>query len=333
MAIQHTGKDLATVTERTARALMPYSGKGDKKFADHIAVETMRAALNDLDYRFHVVLGEGAKDDAPMLYTGEMLGARAGDESVPIIDLVVDPLECTTNFARGLPDSMSVLLAVPDGELQLVPGSYMQQLLVPQAVAHLLGKEITLDTPVVDVLSMVADGLGLSIDDLCVVVQDRPRHAGLIAELRAHGAGVSLIESGSISAAYEVISGPSRRLQMLWGIFGAPEALIIAFMANHAGCGFLGRMAPHDVESETETRDLGLEGRVLHGRELVRSGGVLVMSGIHGSSWLPGVECRRQHGRNDYNVHTLFWSDAGLEILEHHNGELVRSHTPAANQD
>ena len=234
----------AGVTESTARAVMPLSGKGDKHEADHTAVEAMRKALNALEGRYHVVLGEGAKDRAPMLYTGEVLGT--GRDARIEMDLVVDPLECTTNFARGLPDSMSVLLAAPTGRLRPVPGSYMKQLLLPPAAADFSKAGLELDSEPERVLPFVAESLGLGVSDLCVVVQDRPRHAGLISAIRAAGAGVSLIDSGSISAAFEVLKGPSRRTHLLWGTFGAPEALIIAFMARHSRAPFFGRMEPHD---------------------------------------------------------------------------------------
>ncbi|MEQ9364695.1 MAG: fructose-bisphosphatase class II [Leptospirales bacterium] len=323
--MEELGLELAGVTERAARAVMPYSGKGDKDSADELAVEAMRDALNQLDRRFHVVLGEGGKDDAPMLYSGEVLGRRKeqGPDSESY-DLIVDPLECTTNFARGLPDSMSVLLAAPAGSVQAVPGTYMEQLLVPGEAAHLLDGDIGLDTPVAEALPRIAKAMGNEVSEMCVVVQDRPRHKDLIAAIRATGAGVSLIDSGSISSAFRVILGRSRRTHMLWGTFGAPEGVVLAFMAREAGSGFLGRVRPHDEATTAETRELGLENKTLRETDLVRSGGVIVLSGIHSSSLLRGVELVSRGGRRVHRVYTVLWTGDRQKLLVHEDGELTR---------
>ncbi|MCB1172073.1 MAG: fructose-bisphosphatase class II [Leptospiraceae bacterium] len=315
--------ELARVTEATARRVMPLSGRNNKDGADQLAVDAMRAGLEELPWHFRVVLGEGGKDQAPMLYSGEHLGLQKHNLESPVIDLVVDPLECTTNFARGLPDSMSVLLAIEQDHVQLLPGTYMQQMLLPPSAAHLLQDKIDLDTPVAQVLEYTAQALHLRVADLVVVVQNRPRHKELIAQIRALGAGVSLIESGSISAGYELIAGRSQRTHLLWGIFGAPEALILAFMARQAGCGFMARMAPHDDVSARETRELNLEGRILHARDLVHGAGVLVMSGIHGSSWLRGVEALSWSRKHQFRVHSLFWKQERPVLLVHIDGDLV----------
>ena len=325
--MEELGFELAGVTEQAARAVMPYSGKGDKNTADQLAVEAMRDALNRLDRRFHVVLGEGGKDDAPMLYSGEVLGLRKDEDAAAqqeSYDLIVDPLECTTNFAHGLPDSMSVLLAAPAGSVQAVPGTYMEQLLVPREAAHLLDGEVNLDTPVAEALPKIARAMGNEVSEMCVVVQDRPRHKELIAAIRAAGAGVSLIDSGSISSAFRVILGRSRRTHMLWGTFGAPEGVVLAFMAREAGCGFLGRVRPHDEASTAETRELGLENKTLREKELVRSGGVIVLSGIHSSSLLRGVELVTRNGRHVHRVYTVLWNGDRQRLLVHEDGELVR---------
>lgn len=328
--MEKLGIDLAGVTERAARAVMPFSGKGDKNTADQMAVEAMRDALRELDYRFRVVLGEGGKDDAPMLFSGELLGkdytTESGDPAQAQYDLIVDPLECTTNFARGLPDSMSVLLAAPAGTVQAVPGTYMEQLLVPREAAHLVTPdgEINLDTPVAEALAKIAAAQSLSVSEMCVVVQDRPRHEQLIAEIRAAGAGVSLIDSGSISSAFRVILGRSRRTHMLWGTFGAPEGVVLAFMARQAGCGFLGRIKAHDDATRAETAELDLEGKTLHATELVKAGGLILLSGIHSSSLLRGVELVERGERHIHRVYTVLWSDDRQKLLVHEDGELIR---------
>jgi len=316
---EHTGHLLAASTEFTARSVMPCSGRDDKHLADHIAVEAMRKSLDELDLNLHILLGEGEKDDAPMLYSGECLGKRKNTDG-PRLDLVVDPLECTTNFARGLPDSMSVILAAPSGNIQEVPGTYMEQILVPPDASDLLGKEITLDKKPAEILPAVAKSVGISVTDITVVVQDRPRHKDLIAQIRATGAGVGLIESGSISAGHEIINENQTRWTMLWGTFGAPEGLIIAFMARASGYGFLGRVAPHNDTSRKAAEDLGISGRSLREREWIRSDSVLVLSGIHSSTWMPGVRSLPD-GRK--KVTTFVWTEGRREVLEHVNGDPV----------
>lgn len=316
-----TGYAFASVTESAARAVMPYSAKGKKDLADQVAVDTMRSMLNRLMLNLHIHLGEGEKDKAPMLYSGERLGQKQGE--VDPLDLVVDPLECTTNFSRGLPDSTSVLLATPAGAIRDVPGTYMEQMLVPPPVRSELGKTIHFDQPVKDTMSRISEILGKPIEDITVVVQDRPRHKELIEELRSLNAGVSLIESGSISAAAEIILRENGRLDMIWGKFGAPEGLVKAAMANLAGFGFMGRIFPHNDEMETRSRMLGLENRVLMADQWVGNHEVMVISGIHTSTWLPGVERRFVNGRESYRVRTLLWTKEDRRILTHVDGELV----------
>lgn len=315
-----TGRQLAQATESTARALMPYSGKGDKHEADGVAVRTLRESLNSLNLKLRIVIGEGEKDRAPMLYSGEQLGVpadRTGEDGV--LDLVVDPLECTGNFARGLSDSLCVLTASPANSVQAVPGTYMEQLLLPPPVTPLLGKEIDLDVPVEKVLKLTADSLGRSLRDITIVVQDRPRHERLIADIRKVGAGVSLIPSGSISAALKIMLGSSKRLTMMWGIFGAPEGLVLALLANCSRYGFLGRIHPHDEKSREETKALGLAGKTLTGTEWITGRGVVVISGVHTSIVLPGVEY--VPSGPSLRVHTLLWTNDVRRVVTHLDGK------------
>lgn len=311
-ATEQLTKDLTSVTESVARAIMPLSGKRQKDRADHIAVETMRVSLDRLNYRFRVLIGEGEKDNAPMLYFGEMLGQ--GKESDPLIDLIVDPLECTSNFSKGLPDSTVVLAAVPSGTARRVPGSYMEQLLIPRK-ANIDNLHVSTE----EVLKETATALGCKISDLTVVVQDRSRHVELMEEIQKLGAGLAMIDSGSISAAVDVILERDRRAHLLYGTFGAPEGLVMAFLARTSDYKFLGRMMPHNDRSFTETQELGLTGKTFVDNEWVSGSGILCISGVHSSTWLPGV---RRH-RKMHVTTAVFSIPGGNFLYRHVDGEPV----------
>jgi fructose-1,6-bisphosphatase/sedoheptulose 1,7-bisphosphatase-like protein len=266
-----------------------------------------------------------------MLYTGEKLGLPV-ETSEPLC-AVVDPLECTSNFARGLPDSVSVLMVARKGTIVPVPGSYMEQLLLPAELKDM--SSISLDMKPSELLPLVAGALEMRVPEITVVVQDRPRHQELIEQIRETGAGVALIESGSISAAAEIIRRKEGRYTMLWGTFGAPEGLIISFMAKASGFRFLGRVQPHNEKTEQEAEKYGILGRTLSQDEWVKQDAILLISGIHSSVWLDGVRrIKIKHPQNRlldmnvprwrYLVSTVVWTMNSVEIVEQENGDLRR---------
>lgn len=306
--------ELARGTVEAALAVFPLSGKAKKNEADHLAVEAMREALRNSPFGFKVLIGEGEKDNAPMLYAGETLGLNQKEES--IFDLIVDPLECTTNFSKGLPDSLSVICASKTNTIQDIPGSYMKQFLAP-----LQGFELGsggLDADPSEVLPRLASGLGISVQDLTVVVQDRPRHTNLISQIRATGSGVSLIESGSISAALEILFRKHKRIHALWGTFGAPEGLVLAALAKCARGTFVGEIAPHDEASQKSAEVLGILEKSLKQDEWFLDEPAIFLSGIHSNSWIQGV---RQDGK-DRIVDTLVITESQRLKLTHINGKL-----------
>ena len=316
-----TGMAIAKATEAVARAVVTLSGKGKKDDADHVAVETMREVLNSLELNLHVHLGEGEKDNAPMLYTGERLGKNAG-QGGDVFDLVVDPLECTTNFSRGLADSTSVIVASPEGSFQEIPGSYMDQIFISPMAGNCLEKDgLTIDSDPADVVRSVSSAIGCPVAELTVVVQDRPRHKELIEGIRKAGAGVSMIESGSISAALEILVNPGSRSQMLWGTFGAPEGLVLAAASNLGGNTFYGRIAPHNDTARAHAEELGMLNRILSGKEWVREPVILVVSGIHSSTWLRGVERAYADGKGNYKTHTIVWTPEKRMELIYRDGD------------
>jgi len=321
MDFYQLGLALAGSTDYAARRVMKWSGKGRKNEADQEAVYAMREYLERMQERLIVLIGEGEKDQAPQLFAGERLGIREG---APEIDLVVDPLECTTNFARGLHDSMSVVMAAPYGKIPPIPGTYMSQVLLPAgpAAEYFGGVEASevLDMSTRDLIRLVAQKNGNSPSDFVVVVQDRPRHTELIESLRSLGAGVALIESGSISAGTEILLRKGGRWSMMLGTYGAPEGLVLAFMARISGGYFAGRIAPHDPLFARRTRELGLEDKALAAHEWCPSDGCLVLTGVHSSTFLHGVEMV-----GTARTESLLWSPVGLHFLNHSDGELRSS--------
>ncbi|HMZ38012.1 MAG TPA: fructose-bisphosphatase class II [Leptospiraceae bacterium] len=312
------GLSLVLATDAASRAVMRWSGKDKKHEADHDAVEAMRVSLDSMPMAMRVLIGEGEKDQAPMLFAGERLGTgKTGD---PELDLVVDPLECTTNFSRGLHDSMSVLLAAPSGSIPAIPGTYMTQILLPPSPAadYFASRPAadSIDPGIKNILGIVSKQNGINVSDMLVVVQDRPRHAEIIHGARSAGAGVALIESGSISAAAEILLRPNGRWTLLYGTYGAPEGLILAYMARVTGGYFAGRISPHHPLFAEQARELGLADQTLPASEWIVADGCLCLTGIHGNTFLRGV-MRKDQG---LVTESLLWTADGVEKIVHENG-------------
>ncbi|CAA9539649.1 MAG: Fructose-1,6-bisphosphatase, GlpX type, partial [uncultured Thermoleophilia bacterium] len=212
--------ELVRVTEAGALAAARLVGMGDKIAADQAAVDAMRVVLDTVQMDGVVVIGEGEKDEAPMLYNGE----RIGDGSAPEVDIAVDPLEGTTLTAKGMPSALSVIALSPRGTM-FDPGPcvYMQKLAGGPEVADLLD----LDRPIGETIGLVAERKEIDVRDVMVVVLDRPRHDEGIRTIREAGARVRLISDGDVSAAMLAASRDTP-VDLLWGIGGTPEGVIAA---------------------------------------------------------------------------------------------------------
>lgn len=353
-------KDFIKITDEVARRIYKFSGKNDKIAADQLAVRTIEELLEKLPYKIHIVIGEGEKDNSAVLDQNKKYGIKL-KENIDL-EVVVDPLECTTNFAKGLPDSMSVILISELGNIQKVPGTYMKQLLLPKEVRELskseflskiknltkrdleliqkyilpvqgehkkvqVNKEL-LDAEPEEILHLVALALNREISDLTVVVQDRPRHNELIEKIRQIGAGIALIESGSISASAEIIIRKEGRYNLLMGTYGAPEGIIQAFMAKSTNSVFLGRIQPHNEKTEQEAEELGILNKILNEDEWIKGEAILTMSGIHSSTWLAGVRRIPKKVNKEgeypfrYLVSTVVWTINNVELYEMEDGDL-----------
>ena len=224
-------------TEAAAIAAAAWRGKGDGKAADGAAVEAMRAIFDQVQFDGRVAIGEGERDDAPMLWIGEPLGSMQGNPDVPSIDIAVDPLECTNHVALDLPNAMAVLAAAPRGTLLHAPDCYMNKIAGP---AELEGV-ISLDASTAYNVEAAAAALGKKESELNIVVMDRPRHEKLIAELNQYNVNVVLIGDGDVSAALNA-ADPKSEIDMLMGIGAAPEGVITATALRGLCAPFEGRL-------------------------------------------------------------------------------------------
>jgi fructose-1,6-bisphosphatase class II len=200
-------------------------GQGDRKYSDHVAVEAMRAIMDTVPMRGTIVIGEGERDEAPMLYIGEKVGVGWKDDGAPAhdVDIAVDPLEGTNLCATGSANAIAVLAAAEKGGLINAPDVYMQKLVVGPSVKG----AVDLDAPVKDNLKAIARRLSRDVDDLVVIVLDRPRHKKLIDDIRAAGARIRLISDGDLSAGISAAVAGSG-VHAVMGIGGAPEGVITA---------------------------------------------------------------------------------------------------------
>ncbi|WP_234553897.1 class II fructose-bisphosphatase [Thermus caliditerrae] len=240
MPTRNLGLDLMRATEAAALASARHVGRGDKEGGDRAAVEAMRLLLNSLDFRGRVVIGEGEKDKAPMLYNGEVLGQGEG----PSWDLAVDPVEGTRLLALGRPGAISVIAAAPEGALfNPGPGFYAAKLVVgPRAK-----EAIDLRASVADNLKEIARALGKEVRELTVFVLDKPRHQRLIEEIRLAGARISLQTDGDVGGALAAVL-PDTGIDVLMGTGGTPEGVIAAVAVRALGGGMQMRLDPQGEE-------------------------------------------------------------------------------------
>ena len=240
--------EFVRVTEAAAIASGRWMGKGDKIAADQAAVDAMRQAFDDVCISGKVVIGEGEMDEAPMLYIGEVVGAGGVK-----VDIAVDPLEGTNLVAKGLPGAIAVLAIAPRGGLLHAPDMYMDKIAVGPKAA---GK-ISINAPVIDNLLAVAGALEREIEDLTVVILDRPRHADIIKQVRDAGARIKLIADGDVSPAINAaIEGTG--IHMLLGTGGAPEGVIAAAAMKCLGGDMQGRLVPESDADIERARSMGI---------------------------------------------------------------------------
>lgn len=276
--------DLVRVTEAAALAAGRYMGRGDKEAGDQAAVDAMRLVLNSIEMEGVVVIGEGEKDEAPMLFTGEQLGTG----EPPQVDIAVDPIDGTRLLALGRTNSISTVAVAERGSMyDPGPIMYMNKIAVgPSAKGH-----INLDMSIEENLRSVANAKNADLDDLTVVILDRPRHQEMIEQVRKAGARIRLITDGDVAGAL-MTAWPESAIDMLLGIGGTPEGVLAACALRCMGGEIQGRLHPRDEGEAEKARALGYDlNKVLTIDDLVHSDDVFFsITGITDGELVDGVQ-------------------------------------------
>jgi fructose-1,6-bisphosphatase class II len=274
--------EVVRVTEAAALSSARLMGRGDEKAADQAAVDAMRQAFNGLAIDGTVVIGEGERDEAPMLYIGERVGGGDG----PKVDIALDPLEGTTICANGGPNALSVIAIAESGNFLHAPDTYMDKIAVGP-----VGKGVVdLDKSPTENLQALAQAKGARVEDLTVIILYRPRHEALIKEVRQAGARIRLISDGDVSAAIATTK-PETGIDLLLGIGGAPEGVLAAAALRCVGGEMQGRLKPRNPEEIERAHKMGIkdiEKKFLI-EELANGEVMFAATGVTDGDYLDGV--------------------------------------------
>jgi len=276
---------LARVAEQAALASATLIGRGDEKAADQAAVNAMREQLNLLDISGVVVIGEGERDEAPMLYIGEEVGTGKG----PGVDIALDPLEGTTLTAKDMPNALTVIAMGPRGSMLHAPDVYMDKLAIgpgyPQDI-------VTLDMPPATRVSALATAKGCLPKDITVCILERPRHEDMIAEVRSTGASIRLITDGDVAGVMHCAESATTGIDMYMGSGGAPEGVLAAAALKCMGGQIFGKLLFRNEDEKARARKAGIEDldRVYTRDEMVTADVIFAATGVTGGSLLPRIK-------------------------------------------
>ena len=278
--------EMVRVTEQAAIAASALIGRGDEKAADAAAVEAMREALNTLYMDGTVVIGEGERDEAPMLFIGEKVGSAPGKG--PKIDIALDPLEGTTITAKAGPNALAVLAAAEHGNLLNAPDVYMDKLAIGPGYPK---DTIDLNKSVRENVEAVAAAKGVAPSEIIACVLDRPRHEKLIAELRALGCGIMLIPDGDVAGVIAT-TNPDTTIDIYMGSGGAPEGVLAAAALRCVGGQFKGRLIFRNDDERARARKWGIEDldRIYDLDDLAKGDCIFAATGVTDGSLLGGVK-------------------------------------------
>lgn len=277
--------EVVRVTEAAALAASKLVGRGDKDAADQAAVDAMREALNSLDIRGRVVIGEGERDEAPMLYIGEEVGTGKG----PRIDIALDPLEGTDITANGGPNALAVIAMTDEGGFLNAPDVYMEKIAIGPGLDPAI---IDLDAPIADVLKRLAKAKDSKIEDLMVCILDRPRHAHLVEGVRKAGARITLIGDGDVSAVIATSDPEATGIDLYVGSGGAPEGVLAAAALQCTGGSILGRLVFRNDDEIARAERWGIKelNKIYTTDDLAKGENVMfAATGVTDGSMLRGV--------------------------------------------
>jgi len=276
---------LARVSEAAALASANWIGRGDEKAADQAAVNAMRDQLNKLEIKGRVVIGEGERDEAPMLYIGEEVGQGGG----PAVDIALDPLEGTTLTAMDMPNALTVIAMGPTGSMLHAPDVYMEKLAIGPGY---MPNVVTLDMAYGERVKRMARAKACSTEDITVCILDRERHQEMIAEVRATGAAIRLITDGDVAGVMHCAEPDVTGIDMYMGSGGAPEGVLAAAALKCMGGQMWGRLTFRNDDEKARAAKAGITDldRIYNRDELVRGDVIFAATGVTDGSLLPGIK-------------------------------------------
>ena len=304
--------ELARVTERAAIAAAHLRGQGKEREADQAAVDAMRAELNSLPIDGTVVIGEGERDNAPMLYIGERLGTGEG----PKVDIAVDPLEGTTLCAKDMPGAIAVMALAESGSLLAAPDVYMQKIAIgPGYPAGL----VDLDASPADNIAALARHKGIDPAQITAIILDRPRHMQLVAAVRETGAGIRLISDGDIAAIIHTTSPDETGADIYLGIGAAPEGVIAAGVLRCIGGHMQGRLIldSHDKRERAARMGISDPNRKYELHDMARGDVIVAATGVTDGALLRGVRFKQGHVETETVVYRSATGTVRRIIGEH----------------
>lgn len=299
--------ELTRVAESAAVAAARLRGKGDEMAADQVAVDAMRTELNKLDIKGRVVIGEGERDEAPMLYIGEEVGTGNGPE----VDIALDPLEGTTICAKNLPNSLAVIAIAERGNLLYAPDVYMEKIAIGPGYPEGL---IDINASVKENLEAVAKAKGVDIAQVTTCILDRPRHAKLIEDVRATGAAIRLIGDGDVAGIIHTTDPEETGIDIYLGSGGAPEGVLAAAALRCIGGQMQGRLVLDTPEKRARAAKMGVEdpNRIYSAEDMAQGDVLFAATGVTDGNMLDGVK----FNKNEIITETIVMRSSSKTVRE-----------------
>ncbi len=299
--------ELTRVAESAAVAAARLRGKGDEMAADQVAVDAMRTELNKLDIKGRVVIGEGERDEAPMLYIGEEVGTGNGPE----VDIALDPLEGTTICAKNLPNSLAVIAIAERGNLLYAPDVYMEKIAIGPGYPDGL---INIEASVKENLEAVAKAKGVDIAQVTTCILDRPRHAKLIEDVRATGAAIRLIGDGDVAGIIHTTDPEETGIDIYLGSGGAPEGVLAAAALRCIGGQMQGKLILDTPEKRARAAKMGVEdpNRIYSAEDMAQGDVLFAATGVTDGNMLDGVK----FNKNEIITETIVMRSSSKTVRE-----------------